>query len=107
MPLHGGAAAWPFLWQALRWSVADAAEVQSVSPRPFPVSPRPNSHLKGLHKRPEQDADSVTLAEELDKSGCPEEPQEAEVDEVVLRKVKVLCPSEINAMRNHSPQKRN
>lgn len=87
--------------------MADAAEVQSVSPRPFPVSPWPNSHLKGLHKRPEQDADSVTLAEELDKSGRPEEPQEAEVDEVVLRKVKVLCPSEINAMRNHSPQKRN
>lgn len=79
----------------------------TVSPSLFPASHLPNTHLKRLHKCPEQDADSVTLAKELDKSRCPEEPQEAEVDEVVLRKVKVLCPSEINAIRNHSPQKRN
>lgn len=79
----------------------------TISPRLFPASHLPNTHLKRLHKRPEQDADSVTLAKELDKPGCPEEPQEAEVDEVVLRKVKGLCPSEINAIRNHSPQKRN
>lgn len=67
----------------------------------------PPTYLERLHKRPEQDADSVTLAKELDESRCPEEPQEAEVDEVVLRKVKGLCPSAINAMGNHSPQKRN
>lgn len=87
----------------------DATDMPSitVSPCLFPASHLRNTHLKWLHKRPEQDADSVTLPEELDKPGCPEEPQEAEVDEVVLRKVKGLCPSEINAIGNHSPQKRN
>lgn len=78
-----------------------------TSPCFFPASHLPKTHLKRLHEGPEQDADSVTLAKEFDKSGCPEEPQEAEVDEVVLRKVKGLCPSAINALGNHSPQKRN
>lgn len=68
---------------------------------------RGRKHLEGLHEGPEQDADGVALAQQLDEPRGAEQPQEAEVDEVVLRKVKVLCPSEINAMRNHSPQKRN
>lgn len=90
-------------------SLEDAPDAPStsLSPALLPASPIPKAHLEGLHECPEQDADGVALAEELDEPGCAEEPQEAEVDEVVLRKVKVLCPSETTAIRNHSPQKRN
>lgn len=42
-------------------------------------------HLEGLDEGPEQDADGVALAEQLDEPGGPEEAEEAEVDEVVLQ----------------------
>lgn len=44
---------------------------------------RPRAHgtdLEGLHKRPEQDADGVTLAEQLDEPSSPEQLQEAHVE---------------------------
>lgn len=42
-------------------------------------------HLEGLDEGPEQDADGVALAEQLDESGSTEEAEEAQVDEVVLQ----------------------
>lgn len=44
------------------------------------------SHLEGLHKSPEENADGVTLAEEFDESGSTEEAEKAQVDEVILRR---------------------
>lgn len=44
----------------------------------------PGLHLEGLDEGPQQDADGVALAEQLDESGSTEEAEEAEVDEVVL-----------------------
>lgn len=38
------------------------------------------SYLEGLHERPEQDADGVTLAQQLDEPSSPEELQEAHVE---------------------------
>lgn len=43
------------------------------------------THLEGLDKSPQQDADGVALPEQLDEPRCPEEAEEAKVDEVVLR----------------------
>ena len=40
--------------------------------------------LEGLDKGPEQDADGLSLPQQLDEAGCTEQPQEAKVDEVVL-----------------------
>ena len=40
--------------------------------------------LEGLDKGPEQDADGLSLPQQLDEAGCTEQPQEAQVDEVVL-----------------------
>lgn len=44
------------------------------------------SHLEGLHERPEENADGVTLAEKFDESGSTEEAEKAQVDEVILRR---------------------
>lgn len=38
--------------------------------------------LEGLHKGPEQDADSVALPQQLDQPGCSEKLQETHVDGV-------------------------
>lgn len=38
------------------------------------------THLEGLHERPEQDADGVTLAQQLDEPSSPEKLQEAHVE---------------------------
>lgn len=37
-------------------------------------------HLEGLHKCPQQDADGVTLAQQLDEPSRPEELQETHVE---------------------------
>lgn len=41
-------------------------------------------NLKRLDKGPEQDTDGVALPQELDESGSSEQPQETEVDQLVL-----------------------
>lgn len=38
------------------------------------------TYLEGLHERPEQDADGVTLAQQLDEPSSPEKLQEAHVE---------------------------
>lgn len=43
------------------------------------------NNLEGLDKGPEQDADGFSLSEQLDEASGSEEPEEAQVDEVVLR----------------------
>lgn len=47
-------------------------------------------HLEGLDEGPEQNADGVALAEQLDESCGAEEAEEAEVDEVVLQGREVM-----------------
>ena len=42
-------------------------------------------YLEGLDEGPQQDTDGLSLPEQLDETGCPEEPQEAQVYEVVLQ----------------------
>lgn len=49
-----------------------------------PQQAQATPHLEGLHEGPEQDADGVALAQQLDEPGSAEETQKAEVDEVVL-----------------------
>lgn len=44
------------------------------------------AHLEGLDKGPQQDADGVTLAKQLDQPRSSEEAEEAEVDEIVLQR---------------------
>lgn len=41
-------------------------------------------YLKGLNEGPQQDADGLSLSQQLDEASCPEQPQEAQVDEVIL-----------------------
>lgn len=38
-----------------------------------------------MNEGPEQDADGFSLPEQLDETSCPEQPQETQVDEVILR----------------------
>lgn len=42
-------------------------------------------YLEGLDEGPQQDADGLPLPQQLDEASRSEEPQEAQVDEVVLR----------------------
>lgn len=67
--------------------MGDGAEASPLAQRgrgqALPGHARP--HLEGLDKGPEQDADGVALAEQLDKPGSTEEAEEAKVDEVVLQ----------------------
>ena len=42
-------------------------------------------YLEGLDEGPQQDSDGLSLPEQLDETSCSEQPQEAQVDEVVLR----------------------
>lgn len=53
-----------------------------------PRSPGPavgtRTHLEGLHKGPEKNADGVTLTEKFDEPGSSEETEKAQVDEVIL-----------------------
>lgn len=48
------------------------------------------THLEGLDKGPQQDADGVTLAKQLDQPRSSEEAEEAEVDEIVLQRRGIL-----------------
>lgn len=41
-------------------------------------------HLEGLYKGPQQDADGVTLPQQLDEPSGSEQPQEAQVQQSVL-----------------------
>ena len=41
-------------------------------------------HLKGLYKGPQQDPDGVALPQQLDETSRPEQPEEAQVDQLVL-----------------------
>ncbi len=43
-----------------------------------------SEHLEGLDKGPQQDADGVTLPQQLDKPSSSEQPQEAQVQQPVL-----------------------
>ena len=45
-------------------------------------------YLKRLDEGPEQDANGLTLPEQLNQTGSSEEPQETQVDEVILHKEK-------------------
>jgi hypothetical protein len=42
-------------------------------------------YLEGLNKGPEQDADGLSLPEQFDEPGSPEQSQETQVDEVILQ----------------------
>lgn len=42
-------------------------------------------YLEGLDEGPQQDSDGLSLPEQLDETSCSEQPQEAQVDEVILR----------------------
>lgn len=42
-------------------------------------------NLEGLNESPEQDADGFSLPQQLDETSCPEQPQEAQVDEIILQ----------------------
>ena len=44
----------------------------------------PGLHPEGLDEGPQQDADGVALAQQLDEPGSTEEAEKAEVDEIVL-----------------------
>lgn len=48
------------------------------------LRPAQCTYLEGLYEGPQQDADGFSLPEKFDEAGRPEEPQEAEVDEVLL-----------------------
>lgn len=41
-------------------------------------------YLKRLNEGPQQDADGVALTQQLDEASCSEEPQEAQVDQLIL-----------------------
>lgn len=41
--------------------------------------------LKGLNEGPQQDADGFSLPQQLDETSCPEQPQETQVDEIILQ----------------------
>lgn len=60
-----------------------------------PGSTQALPYLEGLDESPQEDADGVALAKQLDQPRCPEEAKEAQVDEVVLQKKKrcfqILC----------------
>lgn len=69
-------------------------------------------YLKGLDKGPQQDADGVALAEQLDQPCCSEEAEEAQVDEVVLQRRSTVfkslelprCADKLLPLYNLSPQ---
>lgn len=42
-------------------------------------------YLEGLDEGPQQNADGLALSQQLDETSCSEEPQEAQVDEVILQ----------------------
>lgn len=42
------------------------------------------AHLEGLNEGPQEDADGVALPQQLDETSCSEQPQEAQVDHLVL-----------------------
>lgn len=42
------------------------------------------THLEGLNEGPQQDADGVSLSQQLDETSRSEEPQEAQIDHFVL-----------------------
>lgn len=42
------------------------------------------THLEGLNEGPQEDADGVSLSQQLDETSCSEEPQEAQIDHFVL-----------------------
>lgn len=44
------------------------------------------SYLEGLDEGPQQDANGFSLSQQLDETSRPEQPQEAQVDEVVLER---------------------
>lgn len=46
------------------------------------------SHLEGLNKGPQQDADGVALSQQFDEASGSEQPQETQVDHLVLEKKK-------------------
>ena len=50
-------------------------------------------YLKGLDKGPEQDPDGIALSQQLHQARSPEQPEEANVDEVFLKggKYDILC----------------
>ena len=43
------------------------------------------THLEGLNKGPQQDADGVALPQQLNETSRSEQPQETQVDHLVLR----------------------
>ena len=42
-------------------------------------------NLEGLNEGPEQDANGFALPQQLDETSCPEQPQETQVDEIILQ----------------------
>lgn len=42
-------------------------------------------NLEGLNEGPEQDADGFSLPQQLDETSCSEQPQETQVDEIILQ----------------------
>lgn len=44
-----------------------------------------STHLEGLNKGPQQDADGVALPQQLNETSRSEQPQETQVDHLVLR----------------------
>lgn len=60
-------------------------------------------YLKGLDKGPQQDADGVALAKQLDQPCCPEEAEKAQVDEVVLQE-EALFPNLWNPCQNSTDE---
>lgn len=42
------------------------------------------THLEGLNESPQQDTDGVALPQQLDETSGSEQPQEAQVDHLVL-----------------------
>lgn len=61
-------------------SCADPSLLQDLENSPYLGAAPHETDLEGLHKRPEQDADGVTLAEQLDEPSSPEKLQEAHVE---------------------------
>lgn len=43
------------------------------------------TYLEGLDEGPEEDADGLSLSQQLQKTSCSEEPQKAQVDEIILQ----------------------
>lgn len=72
------------VWAAVVFRICDCHKTWS-----FSLRNKQNEwgvDLEGLDKGPQQDADGFSLPQQLDETSRPEQPQETQVDEIILQK---------------------